>query len=110
MPGRPFGAVLEGGIVFNVSDPGSVNSRMPYAAVTLGREGAQYISLRVASGSEAYQAIGTQAQLVDFDSTSVALNWRKWLGPRWGLSAQAEYYRNPTYKRRTLGGGLFVQF
>lgn len=104
-----FAAVLEGGIVLNISEPGRVHSRMPYAAVTLGREGQQYLSLRVARGSEAYQAIGTQAQLVDFKSTSVALNWRQWLGPRWGVTAQAEFYRNPTYTRRTLGVGLFVQ-
>jgi YaiO family outer membrane protein len=105
----PFAAVLEGGVVLNISEPGRVHSRMPYAAVTLGREGRQYLSLRVARGTEAYQAIGTQAQLVDFKSTSVALNWRQWLGPRWGVSAQAEFYRNPTYTRRTLGVGLFVQ-
>lgn len=103
-------AVLEAGVIVNVSQPGSVNSRMPYASVTVGREGQQYLSLRVSSGSEAYQAIGSQAQLVDFHSSSVALGWRRWIGPQWGLTAQAERYRNPSYQRHTLGLGLFVQF
>ena len=102
--------VLEGGVTLNVSQPGGVFSYMPYAAVTVGREGDQYVSARISSGTEAYQAIGTQAQLVDFRSSSVSLGWRRWLGPRWGLSAQGEYYRNPTYHRRTLGVGLFAQF
>lgn len=103
-------AVLEAGVVVNVSQPGSVNSRMPYASVTVGREGAQYLSLRVASGSEAYQAIGRGAELVDFHSSSVALGWRRWVGPRWGVTAQAERYRNPSYRRHTFGLGLFMQF
>ena len=102
--------VIEGGVVLNVSQPGAVFSYMPYAAVTVGREGDQYVSARISSGTEAYQAIGTQAQLVDFRSSSVSLGWRRWFGPRWGLSAQGEYYRNPTYHRRTLGVGLFAQF
>lgn len=103
-------AVLEAGVIVNVSQPGSVNSRMPYASATFGREGVQYLSLRATSGSEAYQAIGSQAQLVDFRSRSLALGWRRWIGPQWGLTAQLERYRNPSYQRHTLGLGVFVQF
>ena len=83
---------------------------MPFVSATYGHEGVQYLSLRLASGSEAYQAIGTGLQLVDFNSHSVALNWRRWLGTRWGFTAQAERYANPSYHRNTLGAGLFVQW
>lgn len=106
----PAPVVLESGVVLNVSQPGNVFSHMPFASVTVGREGTGYFSLRMASGTEAYQSIGTQAQLVDFRSTSVMATGRVWLGQRWGLSAQAERYSNPSYKRHTLGVGVFLTF
>lgn len=106
----PLPAVLEAGVTFNLSRPGDVDSRMPYVAATIGREGEQYLGLRVASGTEAYQALGASRQLVNFRSDAVALTWRRWLGPRWGFTAQAEAYRNPTYRRQTTGVGVFVQW
>jgi len=106
----PVAAVLEAGITLNVSQPGRVDSHMPYASVTLGQEGRQYFVLRASSGTEAYQAIGSTAQLVNFHSQSQGATWRYWLGPRWGVTAQAEHYRNPTYQRNTLGAGLFAQW
>ena len=93
----------------NRSDPNGVPSHMPFASVTWGREGEQYLSLRVSSGSEAYQSIAA-AQLVDFHSRSAALSWRRWIGLDWGAIAQAEYYRNPSYERTTVGAGLFLQW
>lgn len=101
--------VLEAGSSFNRSQPGGVRSRMPYLAATLGREGQQYLSLRVARGSEAWQALGAGSQLVDFHSSTVGLDWRWWVDPGWGLLLRAEHYSNPTYRRSTLGGGLFMQ-
>ncbi len=106
----PAPVVLEAGVVLNLSQPGNVFSHMPFASMTVGRDGVGYFALRVASGTEAYQAIGAGAQLVDFRSHSVAATGRVWLGPTWGLTAQAERYSNPTYKRHTLGVGLFVSF
>jgi YaiO family outer membrane protein len=102
-------AVFEGGATINRSNPGSVRSVMPYMALTLGQEGLQYLSLRVARGSEAYQSVGSAAQLVDFDSQTYSLDWRYWIGPEWGLLLHAERYLNPSYHRTTLGGGLFMQ-
>lgn len=106
----PLPAVLEGGVTFNVSQPGRVHSHMPYVAATFGREGWQYVSVRATSGTEAYQALGGSQQLVDFHSNSQSLAWRRWIGQRWGFSAQAERYRNPSYQRHTVGLGLFVQW
>ncbi len=106
----PLPAVLEGGITFNVSQPGRVHSHMPYIAATYGREGWQYLTVRASSGTEAYQALGGNQQLVDFRSNSQSLGWRRWIGERWGFTAQAERYRNPTYQRHTVGLGLFVQW
>jgi YaiO family outer membrane protein len=101
--------VLEGGVSFNSSHPGKVRSQMPYLAVTLGTEGLQLLTLRASRGSEAYQSVGTSAQLVDFDSQSLSLDWRYWLAPDWGMTLHAERYLNPSYRRTTVGGGLFLQ-
>lgn len=102
--------VLEGGVMFNVSHPGSVHSRMPYASATWGRVAEQTFSLRISSGSEAYQALGNSAQLVDFHSSSLGLTWRRWLDPAWGVVATAETYRNPSYRRHSAGAGLMLRF
>ncbi|BDT69928.1 hypothetical protein os1_41200 [Comamonadaceae bacterium OS-1] len=106
----PAPAVVEAGVTFNLSQPGSVNSDMPYAAITFGRTGEQYLSMRVSNGTESYQALGAGAQLVNFHSRAVGVTWRRWIGPQWGFTAQAEHYRNPTYQRQTLGLGLFAQW
>jgi YaiO family outer membrane protein len=102
--------VLQAGVVFNVSDPGAVHSRMFSASGSWGQEGQQFVSLRLAAGSESYQTLGVGQQLVDFQSRSLALAWRQWLGPRWGWSAQAEHYHNPSYERLSVGLGLFSQW
>jgi YaiO family outer membrane protein len=106
----PASTVVEGGVILNVSEPGSVRSQMPYASLTWGHEGEQFVVLRLSSGTEAYQALGTAQQLVNFRSSSVGLTWRRWVGQQWGFIASAENYRNPSYARRTLGAGLLVQF
>jgi YaiO family outer membrane protein len=106
----PASVVLEGGVIFNVSDPGSVHSRMPFFSATYGQAGVQYFSLRAGRGSEAYQAIGAGQQLVDFKSRSVGANWRRWIDRQWGFVVEAEHYHNPSYERTTLGAGVFAQW
>ena len=106
----PGSLVLEAGSALNLSEPGAVHSAMPFASATLGRDGEQYLSLRVSRGSEAYLSTVFGPQAVQFDSHSVGLNWRRWLGPQWGLILQAEQYGNPSYRRNTLGAGLFSQW
>jgi YaiO family outer membrane protein len=102
--------VWEAGVTLNTSQPGGIHSQMPYVAVTMGREKDQYLSLRYNRGSEAYQAVGREAQLVGFRSRGVTASWRRWLGTDWGVTALAEHYHNPSYVRRTLGVGVFAQW
>ena len=106
----PGNLVLEAGTAINISEPGAVHSAMPFVAATWGQDGQQYLSLRASRGNEAYQALGAGQQLVGFDSQSLGLGWRRWIGPQWGLTAQAEQYRNPTYRRLSLGVGVFAQW
>lgn len=106
----PGTVVLEGGTALNISAPGAVHSSMPFVSATWGSDGQQYLSVRASSGTEAYQSIGAGQQLVGFKSRSLGLNWRRWMAPQWGFSAQAEQYHNPSYERSTLGVGLFAQW
>ena len=106
----PGSLVLEAGTALNLSEPGAVHSAMPFASATLGRDGEQYLSLRLSRGSEAYLSTVFGPQPVQFDSHSVGLNWRRWVGPQWGFIVQAEQYGNPSYRRTTLGAGLFSQW
>ena len=106
----PGSVVLEAGVTFNVSEPGAVRSQMPYISASFGSEGVQYFTVRAANGSEAYQAVGEGQQLVDFNSRSLGIGWRRWVTRDWGFIAQAEHYRNPSYERNTLGAGIFVQW
>ena len=102
--------VVEGGTALNVSEPGTVHSSMPFASITVGRDGAQYVSARISAGSEAYLATINGPVPVQFRSHSVGLTWRRWMAPTWGLVAQGEQYGNPSYRRVTLGLGVFAQF
>ena len=102
--------VWEAGVTLNTSEPGGVHSQMPFVSLTVGRDREQYLSLRLSRGTEAYQALGSEAQLVNFHSRSATVTWRRWFGPSWGLSALLEHYHNPYYERRTLGVGLFAQW
>ena len=106
----PGNVVLEGGTALNISEPGTVHSSMPFASATLGRDGEQYLSARISAGSEAYLATTAGPVPVQFRSHSVGLTWRRWVAPTWGFTAQAEHYGNPSYRRVTLGAGLFAQF
>lgn len=102
--------VLDAGVTWNTSEPGGIRSHMPYVAATLGRHGVQTVSLRASRGTEAYQALGAGAQLVNFRSESFGLRWQHWLSSTYGLTVQAERYRNPSYTRVTGSVGAFVQW
>lgn len=105
---QSFG-VLELGATLNRSRPGNVSSTMPWLAVTLGVPGEQTLALRVSHGREAWLALGDTVQPVDFSSTTIGADWRWWIAPDWGVVLRAERYLNPSYRRTTLGGGVFVQ-
>jgi YaiO family outer membrane protein len=102
--------VLEGGIRMNRSNPGRVGSNGKYVAATWGRHHQQIVSLRYGFGSEAYQYVGPDALLVDFNSRVWTATWRTWLRPRQGIQLRAEAYRNPFYDRRGIELSAFQEF
>src|SRR5882724_7260360 len=102
--------ILEEGIRFNVSNPGSVFSPAGFVAVTQGRNLQHYVTLRAGFGKEAYQLVGPVATITDFHSQTATITWRQWVGPHWGVNVVADYYHNPTYMRGGTSVGFFREF
>jgi YaiO family outer membrane protein len=105
---RPL--VVEGGIRFNHSNPGSVQSNAKYIAATYGQDKQRLISLRYGFGQEAYQLIGNEALLTNFSSNVLTLTWRKWIQTDLALQIRMESYRNPFYDRKGLEFSVIKEF
>jgi YaiO family outer membrane protein len=102
--------ILEEGIRFNVSNPGSVFSPAAFVAVTQGRNKQHYITLRVGFGEEAFQLVGPTLTLSDFQSQTLTGTWRQWIGTNWGVNLVGDYYHNPYYQRGGTTFGFFWEF
>jgi YaiO family outer membrane protein len=102
--------ILEEGIRFNVSNPGSVFSPAGFVAVTQGRNLRHYLTLRAGFGKEAYQLIGPTATLTDFQSQTLTVTWRRWVGESWGINLVGDCYRSPFYTRGGASFGFFREF
>jgi len=102
--------IVEGGTYFNVSNPGTVFAPAGFVAVTQGRNQQQYLTLRAGFGEEAYQLIGPSVTLTQFNSETLTITWRKWLGPNWGFNVIGDYYHSPYYMRGGSSFGFFKEF
>jgi YaiO family outer membrane protein len=102
--------IVEEGIRFNVSNPGSVFSPAAFVAVTQGRNLRHYVTVRAGFGSEAYQLIGPTVSLTDFKSQTLTITWRQWVGENWGLNLVGDYYHSPFYQRGGTSFGFFREF
>ncbi len=106
--------VGEGGVVYNKSNPGSVEGYRGFAALTMGREKQHYFTVRVDHGKEGYLPSGAIANgagdQVGFQSTELSLQWRQWLGKDWGYLVGGQFYRNPYYNRKGLSAAVFFDF
>jgi len=101
--------IVQGGVRFNNSSPGSVDTRQQWLAASYGRSGADIVTARYGWGREGYQAIGQASSLVDFSSKEGSVAWRHWMAPNWGLQLSLEAYRNPVYHRAGGSVELFWQ-
>lgn len=102
--------IVEGGVRWNRSDPGSVNTRQQFLALTYGRVQSDVVTVRHGWGSEGYLAIAANFQMVNFRSQETSVSWRHWINPRTGWIAMGQQYRNPIYKRSGITIGLFHEF
>lgn len=102
--------IVEEGIRFNVSNPGSVFSPAGFVAVTQGRNRQHYLTVRAGFGKEAYQLIGPTVDLTDFASQTLTVTWRQWVGKDWGVNLVGDYYHSPFYHRGGPSFGFFKEF
>lgn len=102
--------VLESGMRFNLSNPGSVFSPSGFVALTEGRNKQHYVTARIGYGQEAYELIGPADALNSFRSQTVTVTWRQWIGRNWGANGMADYYGSPYYTRAGGSLGLFREF
>jgi len=102
--------ILEEGIYFNVSNPGTVFAPAGFVAVTRGKNEQQYLTVRAGFGEEGYQLIGPTTTLTQFNSQTVTITWRKWMGTNWGMNVVGDYYHNPFYVRGGSSVGFFKDF
>lgn len=106
--GRPW--MLESGMTFNLSAPGTVFSHSQYLAIRQGRNNKYFVTLRGEFGNEAYQITGVNTSISDFRSRSVSLTWRQWVRAGWGFNLGGQYYSNPYFQRKGVQLGIFKHF
>jgi YaiO family outer membrane protein len=102
--------IVEEGIYFNLSHPGAVFAPAGFVAVTQGHNKQQYVTVRAGFGEEAYQLIGPTDSLSQFNSETLTITWRKWMGPNWGFNFVGDYYHSPFYLRGGSTFGFFKEF
>ncbi|HEX5423144.1 MAG TPA: YaiO family outer membrane beta-barrel protein [Candidatus Acidoferrales bacterium] len=102
--------ILEDGIRFNVSNPGTVFSPSAFVAVTQGTDKKYYVTLNAEVGQEAYQVVGATSVLTRFPSQTATLTWRQWVGRSWGFNLIADVYHSPYYHRGGGSLGFFKDF
>jgi YaiO family outer membrane protein len=102
--------IVEEGIRFNISNPGSVFSPAGFVAITQGRNRQHYVTVRAGFGKEAYQLIGPTVELTDFASQTLTVTWRQWVGTNWGVNLVGDYYHSPFYQRGGTSFGFFKEF
>lgn len=102
--------IVEGGVRLNHSNPGSVDTRQHFVALTYGRIKADVVTVRYGWGGEGYLATGPATQLVNFNSREASVAWRHWLAPHTGVILGANRYSNPLYRRTGITIGIFHEF
>ncbi|HXW89098.1 MAG TPA: YaiO family outer membrane beta-barrel protein [Terriglobales bacterium] len=102
--------IFETGAYFDISDPGRVLAPAGFVALTLGHNKHQYLVVRAGLGEVAYQLIGPSVSLTQFQSQTLTLTWRKWIGTNWGFNLVGDYYHSPFYQRGGTSFGLFKEF
>ena len=102
--------VAEVGLRANSSNPGAIKTQQQFLALTYGRVKENLVTVRHAWGSEGYQTIAANTQLVNFASKETSISWRHWFAPRTGVVIGANRYTNPFYNRAGLNIGIFHDF
>jgi YaiO family outer membrane protein len=105
---RPW--IVEDGVRFNVSSPGTVFSPSAFVAITQGVNKRHYLTLNLEAGEEAYQIVGVTSVLTRFPSQTGTVTWRQWLGRNWGFNLVSDFYHSRYYHRGGGSIGFFKEF
>ena len=105
---RPW--AVEAGVNIDLSTPGSLCTEEQYFGVSQGREKNYLVTLRGEFGREAYQVIGPNISISNFESYGISLKLQKWVGGGWGVVVAGNYYSNPYYQDRGVSVGFFKEF
>lgn len=92
------------------SDPGAIDTRQYFVALSWGRHGQTLVTGRHGWGREGWQSLGDARSMVDFASRQDTLSVRHWLRPDWGIKLTADHYRNDQYRRQGLTLGFFWEW
>ena len=106
--GSPW--VAQGEVRWAQSDPGSINTRQYFVALTWGRHGQTQISARHGWGREGWQSLGDARSIVDFASRQDTLTVQHWLSRDAGIKLTADHYRNDQYRRQGLNLSFFKEW
>lgn len=106
--GTPW--VFQGGVTYNISEPGGVGSVSGFGVVSHVRDRQRIVSLRVGGGEQAYQPFASDTFQVDISFFTMRLSWKEWLGDNWGVNIAADSYHSTTYDQRGVEFGFFRQF
>jgi|SRR5947209_6361847 len=107
-----FGApwIVQGGVTWTLSHPDGTYTRTQYLAITEGHEKEHYITVRGEYGREAYELVGPSVSLFNFPIRNVTVNWRQWVGAKWGFVLGADRFVSRPYNRWGGTLGLFLDF
>ncbi len=102
--------IAQGEVRWSTSNPGAVNTRQYFLALTWGRHGQTLVTGRHGWGREGWQSLGDARSLVNFASRQDTLTVQHWVAPDWGVKVVADQYRNDQYRRDGLNLALFWEW
>ena len=102
--------IAQGEVRWSQSNPGSVNTRQYFVALTWGRHGQTQITGRHGWGREGWQSLGDARSIVDFASRQDTLIVQHWMAPDWGIKVVADHYRNDQYRRSGVNVAWFKEW
>lgn len=101
--------LINAGIYFNQSQPGSIYSTSQFVALTQGQDKYYYLTLRYDFGRVTYQPVSPTVVLVDFPANTLSLTWRQWINKSWGFSICGDYFASSPYNRYGGSFGIFKE-
>lgn len=101
---------VEAGVNIDLSTPVNLYTVNQHVGVSHGRAKKRSISLGVDFGRNAYQVIGPETSISNFQSYGVSVQLRQWVGGGCGFVVNSSYFTNPFYQGEGVTVGFFKEF